>query len=184
MAYIAAILARAGHDVKWTRGEVVDGDVALVLSSLVDYKAETAWADAMRARGREGRLHRHHGVEDAGALRRPLRLHLQRRARSRRHAARAGHRAERHHGERADQRPRLAAVPALGSGHRGSQAEVRVPSSRRGRSAAAIRCWPAAAARSSAPTARTGSSRAIARARSRTSWTRSSGCAIRCRGRT
>src|SRR5579864_7213933 len=52
MAYIAAILARAGHDVKWTRGgDPVDGDVALVLSSLVDYKNETAWADGMRARG-------------------------------------------------------------------------------------------------------------------------------------
>ncbi|PYR60733.1 MAG: hypothetical protein DMF91_11565, partial [Acidobacteria bacterium] len=51
MAYSAAILARAGHEVKWTRGELVDGDVALVLSSLVDYKAETAWADEMRARG-------------------------------------------------------------------------------------------------------------------------------------
>ena len=51
MAYIAAILARAGHDVMWTRGECVDGDVALVLSSIVDYKAETRWADAMRARG-------------------------------------------------------------------------------------------------------------------------------------
>ena len=51
MAYIAAILARAGHDVKWTRGELVDGDVALVLSSLVDHKNETAWADQMRARG-------------------------------------------------------------------------------------------------------------------------------------
>jgi anaerobic magnesium-protoporphyrin IX monomethyl ester cyclase len=51
MAYIAAILARAGHDVKWTRGDLVDGDVALVLSSLVDHRAETAWADQMRARG-------------------------------------------------------------------------------------------------------------------------------------
>src|SRR2546423_1052546 len=51
MAYIAAILARAGHEVKWTRGDHVDGDVALVLSSLVDYKNETAWADTMRARG-------------------------------------------------------------------------------------------------------------------------------------
>src|SRR6476659_9970266 len=51
MAYIAAILARAGHDVRWTRGELVDGDVALVLSSLVDYRNETAWADRMRARG-------------------------------------------------------------------------------------------------------------------------------------
>src|SRR5262245_17732796 len=51
MAYIAAILARAGHEVKWTRGQLVDGDVALVLSSLVDHKAEAAWADRMRARG-------------------------------------------------------------------------------------------------------------------------------------
>src|SRR2546425_11820055 len=52
MAYIAAILARAGHEVEWTRGgDVADGDVALVLSSLVDHKNETAWADRMRARG-------------------------------------------------------------------------------------------------------------------------------------
>jgi anaerobic magnesium-protoporphyrin IX monomethyl ester cyclase len=51
MAYIAAILARAGHEVKWTRGEEVTGDVALVLSSLVDHKNETAWADRMRAKG-------------------------------------------------------------------------------------------------------------------------------------
>jgi radical SAM superfamily enzyme YgiQ (UPF0313 family) len=51
MAYGAAILARAGHDVAWTRGDLVDGDVALVLSSLVDHRRETAWADAMRARG-------------------------------------------------------------------------------------------------------------------------------------
>src|SRR5262245_38844296 len=53
LAYCAAILARAGHGVKWTRGEFVDGDVALVLSSLVDHKAETAWADRMRERGGE-----------------------------------------------------------------------------------------------------------------------------------
>jgi anaerobic magnesium-protoporphyrin IX monomethyl ester cyclase len=51
MAYIAAILARAGHEVKWTRGDFVDADVAIVLSSLVDHTSETAWADAMRARG-------------------------------------------------------------------------------------------------------------------------------------
>src|SRR5581483_3936209 len=54
MAYLAAILSRAGHEVKWTRGDV-DGiggaDVALVLSSLVDHKNETAWADRLRARG-------------------------------------------------------------------------------------------------------------------------------------
>jgi radical SAM superfamily enzyme YgiQ (UPF0313 family) len=51
MASIAAILARAGHEVRWTRGSPIDGDVALVLSSLVDHKNETGWADRMRARG-------------------------------------------------------------------------------------------------------------------------------------
>ncbi len=51
MAYIAAILSRAGHEVIWTRQEEKDADVALVLSSLVDHKAESAWADRMRARG-------------------------------------------------------------------------------------------------------------------------------------
>ncbi len=51
MAYVAAILARAGHDVKWTREDLMDGDVALILSSLVDHKNETAWADRMRANG-------------------------------------------------------------------------------------------------------------------------------------
>jgi anaerobic magnesium-protoporphyrin IX monomethyl ester cyclase len=51
MAYIAALLARWGHTVKFTDGEMVDGDVAIVLSSLVDHKQETAWADQMRARG-------------------------------------------------------------------------------------------------------------------------------------
>jgi anaerobic magnesium-protoporphyrin IX monomethyl ester cyclase len=51
MAYIAAILARAGHEVKWTRGDFMQGDVALVLTSIVDHKNETAWADQMRARG-------------------------------------------------------------------------------------------------------------------------------------
>jgi anaerobic magnesium-protoporphyrin IX monomethyl ester cyclase len=51
LAYIAAILSRAGHEVVWTRGEMMEGDVALMLSSLVDYKNETAWADQARARG-------------------------------------------------------------------------------------------------------------------------------------
>jgi radical SAM superfamily enzyme YgiQ (UPF0313 family) len=51
MAYLAAIFARWGHDVTWTGGEQADGDVAVVLSSLVDFRRETAWADAMRARG-------------------------------------------------------------------------------------------------------------------------------------
>jgi len=59
MAYIAAILARAGHEVRWSRGDeddvsvagVAGVDVALALSSLVDHKNETAWADRMRSRG-------------------------------------------------------------------------------------------------------------------------------------
>ena len=54
MAYIAAILSRAGHEVIWTRGDKEEAgvaDVALVLSSIVDHKNETAWADRMRARG-------------------------------------------------------------------------------------------------------------------------------------
>jgi radical SAM superfamily enzyme YgiQ (UPF0313 family) len=51
MAYLAAIAARFGHTVKFTSGPVLDGDVALVLSSLVDFRQEIAWADAARARG-------------------------------------------------------------------------------------------------------------------------------------
>jgi radical SAM superfamily enzyme YgiQ (UPF0313 family) len=51
LAYVAAIAARQGHEVVYTRGKQVEGDVAIVLSSLVDYRAETAWADAARARG-------------------------------------------------------------------------------------------------------------------------------------
>jgi anaerobic magnesium-protoporphyrin IX monomethyl ester cyclase len=51
MAYLAALAAERGHDVMWTSDAPVDGDVALVLSSLVDHRAETGWADAMRRRG-------------------------------------------------------------------------------------------------------------------------------------
>lgn len=51
MAYLAALLARAGHEVAFTRGEMKDGDVAIILSSLVDFRQETAWAGAARARG-------------------------------------------------------------------------------------------------------------------------------------
>jgi radical SAM superfamily enzyme YgiQ (UPF0313 family) len=51
MAYLAAILSRAGHDVVCTRSEVPEGDVALVLSSLVDHRQEAAWGIAARARG-------------------------------------------------------------------------------------------------------------------------------------
>ncbi len=51
MGYLAAILAQSGHEVAFTRGAVLDGDVALVLSSLVDHRRETAWADSVRRRG-------------------------------------------------------------------------------------------------------------------------------------
>ena len=51
LAYLSGILAQYGHDVIWSRGEMPDADVAIVLSSLVDHKHETAWGDAIRARG-------------------------------------------------------------------------------------------------------------------------------------
>jgi len=51
LAYAAALARRAGHEVIASEGELVDGDVAIVLSSLVDYRRETAWACSMRAQG-------------------------------------------------------------------------------------------------------------------------------------
>ncbi len=51
LAYAAALATRAGHEVVTSRGELVPADVAIVLSSLVDYRRETEWAQAMRARG-------------------------------------------------------------------------------------------------------------------------------------
>ncbi len=51
LAYAAALAARAGHEVAGSSGECVQGDVAIVLSSLVDYRRETAWARATRATG-------------------------------------------------------------------------------------------------------------------------------------
>jgi radical SAM superfamily enzyme YgiQ (UPF0313 family) len=51
LGYVAAICAAAGHDVVYTEGAAVDGDVAIVLTSLVDHRHEAAWADAQRRRG-------------------------------------------------------------------------------------------------------------------------------------
>lgn len=52
LAYVAALAERAGHEVVGSRGALVDGaDAAIVLSSLVDFRRETEWARAMRARG-------------------------------------------------------------------------------------------------------------------------------------
>ena len=46
--YLAAIFEKAGHDVRITTDEFVEGDIALVLSSLVDYRHEIEWADEAR----------------------------------------------------------------------------------------------------------------------------------------
>jgi len=51
LAYAAAIARQARHEVTGSNGAVVDGDVAIVLSSLVDHQRETNWARAMRSRG-------------------------------------------------------------------------------------------------------------------------------------
>jgi len=51
LAYAAALATRAGHTVIPSSGELVQGDVALVLSSLVDHRREAAWAKAMRTMG-------------------------------------------------------------------------------------------------------------------------------------
>lgn len=52
LGYLAAIFANAGHEVIVTRGdEPIDGDLAIVLTSLVDFRHECEWADAGRKRG-------------------------------------------------------------------------------------------------------------------------------------
>jgi len=51
LAYTAALAHQAGHEVVATSGRIVDCDVAIVLSSLVDYRREIAWACLMRRRG-------------------------------------------------------------------------------------------------------------------------------------
>jgi radical SAM superfamily enzyme YgiQ (UPF0313 family) len=48
--YLASVFERAGHDVRITREKLIDDDIALVLSSLVDYKHEAAWAREARRR--------------------------------------------------------------------------------------------------------------------------------------
>ena len=51
LAYAAALAHKAGHEVVSSTGKLLDGDAAIVLSSLVDYRRETAWARRMRQRG-------------------------------------------------------------------------------------------------------------------------------------
>src|SRR5262252_3415922 len=52
IGYLAAIFSAAGHQVIVTRDDKpVRGDLALVLTSLVDYRHECQWAIAARQRG-------------------------------------------------------------------------------------------------------------------------------------
>lgn len=52
IGYLASIFAMAGHEVIVTRSdEPVDGDLAIVLTSLVDFRHEREWASGVRKRG-------------------------------------------------------------------------------------------------------------------------------------
>ena len=52
IGYLTSIFADAGHEVVVTRSdELIDGDLAIVLTSLVDYRHEREWAEAVRKRG-------------------------------------------------------------------------------------------------------------------------------------
>src|SRR5436190_9428619 len=48
--YLAAIFENAWHDVRVTREEFVEGDIALILSCLVDYRHEIEWAEEVKRR--------------------------------------------------------------------------------------------------------------------------------------
>jgi len=52
IGYLASIFANAGHEVVVTRGDkLTEGDLAIVLTSLVDYRREREWALATKKRG-------------------------------------------------------------------------------------------------------------------------------------
>ncbi len=51
IGYLASILSQAGHKVVYTQGEQVKGDVALILSSIVDYRHERSWAQQAKENG-------------------------------------------------------------------------------------------------------------------------------------
>jgi len=48
VGYLAAIFEQAGHEVRVTHEEFVDGDIALILSSLVDYRHEIEWGQELK----------------------------------------------------------------------------------------------------------------------------------------
>ena len=51
MGYVAALCAAAGHEVVWSSGDDAEGEVAIVLTSLVDHRHEAAWGMRHRERG-------------------------------------------------------------------------------------------------------------------------------------
>src|SRR5262245_61784649 len=51
LGYVASILSDAGHKVVYTEGRQVEGDVALILTSIVDYKHERSWAQIAKRKG-------------------------------------------------------------------------------------------------------------------------------------
>ncbi len=55
MSLLASIFKEAGHDVIFTDGPVPEGDVAIILSSLVDYKNERYWARKFKEKNRHGK---------------------------------------------------------------------------------------------------------------------------------
>lgn len=48
--YLAAIFEKAGHEVRVTTEDYIDGDITLILSSLVDYRHEIEWARESKRR--------------------------------------------------------------------------------------------------------------------------------------
>src|SRR5262245_49042444 len=50
-AYLAAIFNKQGHDVIFSQQATPDADVALLLTSIVEYRNEMEWADSARRRG-------------------------------------------------------------------------------------------------------------------------------------
>jgi radical SAM superfamily enzyme YgiQ (UPF0313 family) len=51
MGYVAALCAAMGHEVVWSSGDDAEGEVAIVLTSLVDHRHEAAWGARHRERG-------------------------------------------------------------------------------------------------------------------------------------
>ena len=56
MATLGSIFRNAGHEVIHTDGQVPEGDVAIIFSSIVDYKNERYWARKFRHKNIDGRI--------------------------------------------------------------------------------------------------------------------------------